>query len=85
MFDFSSLIFKKTCVFIEEYNPSEKVVIVEEGLDGIDIDDIVDIANLEDSPRLAFIDEECENLMVDDDGGELTRNFNEEKNSDLLQ
>ena len=83
MFDFSSLIFKKTCVFIEEDNPSEKAVIVEEGVDGIDINDIVDIANLEDSPRLVFIDEECENFMVVHDGGELTRDINEEKNSDL--
>ena len=83
MFDFSSLIFKKTCVFIEEDNPLEKAVIVEEGVDGVDINDIVDIANLEDSPRLVFIDQECENFMVVHDGGELTRDVNEEKNSDL--
>ena len=49
---------------------SEKVVITEEGLDGIDRDDI---GNLEDSPRLVFIDEECENLMVVNDGGKLTK------------
>ena len=30
------------------------------------------MGNLEDSPRLLFIDEECGNLMVVSDGGELT-------------
>ena len=34
-------IFKKNHGFIEEGNPSEKVTIVEEELDGIDRDDIV--------------------------------------------
>ena len=66
---FSSFIFfKKNHGFIQEGNPSEKCFIDEEKLDGIDIDSI---ANLEDSPRFVFIDEECENLIVDD--GELTR------------
>ena len=62
---------------MREDNPSEKVVIIEEGLDGIDIDDI---GNLEDSQRLLFIDEECENLIEVNDGGELTRNINQKKN-----
>ena len=57
--------FQKTRAFIEEGNLSEKVAIVEEGLDDID-----DIENLEDSPRLVFIDEECENLIVVNDRGE---------------
>ena len=35
--------------------------LVEEGLDGDYIDDI---GNLEDSSRLEFIDEECENLIT---------------------
>ena len=73
LFHFSSFFFQKTGAFIEEDNPSEKNVIVEEGLDGIDIDDI---GNLEDSPKLVFIDEECENLIVADDSGELTRKIN---------
>ena len=30
-----------------------------------------DIGNIEDKPRLAFIDEECGNLIVVHDGGEL--------------
>ena len=30
-----------------------------------------DIGNIEDSSRLAFIDEECRNLIVVHDGGEL--------------
>ena len=43
-------------------------------LDCIDIDDIV---NLEDSPRLVFINEECGNLIVINDGGELTENISQ--------
>ena len=58
-----------------------KNVIVEEELDCIDIDDI---GNLEDSPRLVFINEECGNLIVVNDDGELTRNISQ-KNSDILQ
>ena len=73
---FSWFYFQKTCAFIEEDNHSEKVAIVEEGLDGIDIDDI---GNLEDLPRLVFNDEECENLTVVNDGGEFTRNINQKK------
>ena len=46
-----------------------------EELDGIGID----IVNLEDSPRFVFIDEECENLIVVKDGGELTSNNNKEE------
>ena len=81
-FIFLVFFFQKTGAFIEEDNPSEKNVIVEEELDGIDIDEI---RNLEDSPRLVFIDEECENLVVVNDGGELTRNFNQKKKSEVLQ
>ena len=58
-----------------------KNVIVEEELDCIDIDDI---GNLEDSPRLVFINEECGNLIVVNDDGELTRNISQKK-SDILQ
>ena len=47
--------------FIEEGNPAEKVVIVEEKLNGADIDDI---GNLENLPRFVFIDEEYGNLKV---------------------
>ena len=49
-------------------NSSEKIVIFGEELDCIDIDDI---GNLEDSPRLAFINEECGNLIVVNDGGRI--------------
>ena len=59
-----------------------KDVIAEEVLDGIDIDDI---GNLEDSPRLALIHEECENLIVVNDVWELTRNINQKKKSEDLQ
>ena len=68
--------FQKTRAFIEEDNPSEKNVTVEERLDVIDIDDI---GNLEDSPRLVLIYEKCKNLIVVNDGGELTRNTDQRK------
>ena len=45
-----------------------KNVIVEEGLAGIDKDDI---GNLENSPRLVLMDEECESLIEVNAGGEL--------------
>ena len=32
-----------------------------------------------------FIDEECENLIVVNDGGELPRNINQKKKSEVLQ
>ena len=77
---FSSFVFKKDHGFIEEDNPSEKAVIVEEKLNCADIDDI---ENLEDLPRFVLIDEKCRNLKVVKDGGELTRNSNQKKNSDV--
>ena len=63
-------------------NPSEKIVIVKEELDGIDIDDI---GNLEDLLRIVFIHEECENLKVFVDSGELIENINKKKKPGLLQ
>ena len=60
--------FQKNNCFIEKRNPSEKNLIVEEELDCNHIDHI---GNLEDSSRLVFIDEECGNLIVDNDGAEL--------------
>ena len=78
-----SLILKENYVFIEEENnPLDKVGIFEEELYGIDIDGI---GNLMDLARLLFIDEECENLRVVVNGGELTRNISRKKNSGLLQ
>ena len=68
--------------FFEEDNPSEKVVIVEEELNRVDINDIGNLQNL---PRFMFIDEECGNLKVANDGGELTRNINQKKKSDVSQ
>ena len=79
---FSSLIFKENHVLVEEGNPSDKNVIVTEERDGIDIDDI---GNLQDLLRTVFIHEECGNLKVFVDGGELTRIINEKKKSGVLQ
>ena len=58
--------------------PFIKIDLVEEGLDGIDRDDIV---NLEDLLRLVLINEEYGNCKVVVDGGELTRNINQKKKS----
>ena len=69
---FSVFFFKKKQWFHWRKQPTEKVVITEEELDDIDINDI---GILENSPRLLFIDEECGNLKVVNDGGELTRNI----------
>ena len=45
----------------------------------IDIDDIGEIEDL------VFINEECGNLRVFADGGELTRNINEKEKPEILQ
>ena len=49
-------------------------MLVYEELDYIDIDDI---GNIEDSPRLVFINEECENLIV--------VHINQKRKPDVLQ
>ena len=79
----SSFIFRENHVFIEEKdNPSGNVVMVEEELDGADIDDI---GNLVDLPALMLIDEECGNFKVVVDDGERTINNNRKKSSKVLQ
>ena len=47
--------------------------------------DKYDTENLEDLPIFVFIDEECWNLKVVNDGKELTRNINQKKKSDASQ
>ena len=68
--------------FIQEGNLSEKFCYSWGELDGINIDEA---ANLEDSPRFVFIDEECENLIVVNDGREGTRNKHQKKKSGVLE
>ena len=81
---FSSFIFtKKNHAFIEENKPWENVIVIaDEELNRFDIDGIV---NLEGSPRFAFINEECGNLKVVSDDGELARDINQKKKSDVSQ
>ena len=67
---------------LNKHKSSEKIVIVKEEVDGIDTDDI---ENLEDLLRMVFIHEECENLEVFVDGGELTGNINKKKKPGVLQ
>ena len=59
-----------------EDKTSEKIVIVEEQLDGIDRDGT---GNLEDLLKLVFINEDCWNPKVVVDGGEVARNINQKK------
>ena len=75
LFHFSSIIFKKTTVSLT-VKPSEKNIIIEEELDCIDIGDI---GNVDDSPRLVSIDEECGNLIVVNHSGEPTGNISQKK------
>ena len=77
-FIFLFLIFLKSHGFIEEENPSEKVFIIVEELNCVDIDDI---GNLDDLPWFVFIN----NLKVVSDGGELSRNINQKRKSDVSQ
>ena len=58
--------FRRKSRFHWKRNPSNKVVTVEEELDGTDIDGI---RNLMELLRLIFIDEECGNLQVVVNGG----------------
>ena len=81
MFYFSIIIFKNITVSLKKATLQKKNVIVEKELDWIDIDDI---GNLVDSPRLVFIDEEYRDLIVVNDGGELTENISQKK-ADVLQ
>ena len=76
---FSSFIFKNKSRFHWRKYPSEKAVTAAEERNRFDIDDI------EDSPRFVFINEECGNLKVVNDGGELTRDINQKKKLDVSQ
>ena len=53
-------------------------------MEELDCSDIDNTGNLEDSPRLVSIDEECGNLIVVNNGGKLTENISQ-KNSEVLQ
>ena len=44
-----------------------------------------DIRNLDDLSRFVFINEECQNLKVVNDGGELRRNISQKKKSNVSQ
>ena len=81
-FIFLFLIFLKSHGFIEDKNPSEKVFIIGEELNCVDIDDT---GNLDDLPWFVFIDNECGNLKVVSDGGELSGNINQKRKSDVSQ
>ena len=60
----------------------KKKGVAEEELVCIDMNDIV---NLDDLSKLVFMDEECWNLKVINNGGNLTRNMNQKTKSDNLQ
>ena len=81
-FIFVVLFSKNIKVEVEGDSPSNKNVVVKEELDRIDIDYTGNIENL---PRIVFIYEECGNLKVFFDSGELTRIINEKKKPGILQ
>ena len=72
----SSFIFKENHTLVEKDNPSEKIVITEEKLDGIDTDDT---GNLEDLLRLVLINGKCWNPKVVVASGEFSRNINKRR------
>ena len=71
MINYVHVLFSKKIMF--SLKKTTTVVIVEGELDAI--------GNLEDLPRLVFIDKECGNLKVFVDGGDLTRNINYKKSN----
>ena len=75
--------FRKKLRFHSRGNPFRKSCYCwERTIDGIDVDDI---GNVEDSPRLVFIHEECKNLIVVSDCGKLTTNIKQKKKSGVFQ
>ena len=80
-FIFLVLFSKKVTVSFQKATLQKHFVMVEEELNGVDTDDI---GNLEDSPRFVFIDDECENFIIVNDGGEFTRNISQKKKSGVL-
>ena len=66
----------------KEDKPSETFLILEEELDGLDIDYIGDFKDL---LRLVFINEKYGNLKVELKGEELPRNINKKKKQVILQ
>ena len=79
---FSTFIFKKKSRFHLRRQAFRNTFIAEEELNGIGIDEI---ENLEDLPRFVLVNEECRNLEVVHDCGELTKNINQKKKSDFSQ
>ena len=67
---------------MNKHKPSEKIVIIKEELDGVDIDDI---GNLEDLLGIVFIHEECGNVKVFVDSREFTGNINKKNKPGVLQ
>lgn len=80
--DFFSFVFKVKHVFIEEEDiPSEKVAMVREELEGIDIDGIENLRIYLD--WLVAIDQQCVNVKVVVGDGKLTRNISKKKKPDV--
>ena len=75
--------FKKITALFKKATSQKKLLqLIKRTIDDNDIDDI---GNLDDSPRFVFIDEKCENLIVVNGDGELTRTINQKKKSGVLQ
>ena len=74
--------FQKKSRFHLRRQAFRNTLIAEEELNGTGIDEI---GNLEDLPRFVLVNEECRNLEVVHDCGELTKNINQKKKSDVSQ
>ena len=68
--------FQRQVCFSWIAQPFRRNCIAKEELHGIDLDDI---GNVEDLPGIVFTHEECGNLKVFVDGGELARNINTDR------
>ena len=78
---FSIFIFKKKSWLYWKKQPFRKKCCSWE----LDCSNVDDAGNLEDSPRIVLIDEECGKLIVVNDVRELTRSINQKMNSDISQ
>ena len=82
---FSSIIFKKKITISLRKATFQKKIFQIRKNQLVLYYDFDGIGNLEDLPRHVFIDEECWNVRIINDRGELPRNISQKPKSDVLQ
>ena len=81
--DIDFLISNQNPLFIEEKNPSEELVISEEEISAVDTS-AMNETNVEDLPKLIFIDEKSGNMrVVVHEGGSTERTKSDSKSGEL--